>query len=52
MYAGIEERMLHWLHDYIGAEELRSSHYIAGPGLGRSSGIKDALSLAPARNDE
>jgi fructokinase len=48
MYAGIQERMLHWLHDYIGAEELRSSHYITAPGLGDSSGVKGALSLAIA----
>jgi len=48
MYAGIQERMLHWLHDYIGAEELRSPHYIAAPGLGGSSGIRGALSLAIA----
>jgi fructokinase len=46
MYAGIQERMLHWLHDYVGAEELRSSHYITAPGLGDSSGVKGALSLA------
>jgi hypothetical protein len=52
LYGAIEacgtKRMLHWLHDYIGAEELRSPHYIAAPGLGGSSGIRGALSLAIA----
>jgi fructokinase len=52
MYGGIQERMLHWLHDYVGAEELRSSHYITAPGLGGSSGIKGALSLAIAASEE
>ena len=46
MYAPVRERMLHWLHDYIAAEELQSAHYIAAPGLGGSAGIQGALSLA------
>jgi fructokinase len=48
MYPGIQERMLHWLQDYIGAEELRHSQYITAPGLGSLSGVKGALSLAIA----
>jgi fructokinase len=48
MYAGVQERMLHWLHDYLGAEELHGSQYITAPGLGGSAGIKGALSLAIA----
>ncbi|GAC1305351.1 MAG: ROK family protein [Steroidobacteraceae bacterium] len=46
LFAEVHERMLHWLHDYIGNEELRRSHYITAPGLGGSAGIKGALSLA------
>ncbi|MDP9066111.1 MAG: ROK family protein [Pseudomonadota bacterium] len=46
LFAEVHERMLHWLHDYLGNEELRSSHYITPPGLGVSAGIKGALSLA------
>ena len=46
MFAGVQERMLHWLHDYIGAEQLRGSQYISAPGLGGAAGIKGALSLA------
>ena len=46
LFAGVHDRMLHWLHDYIGSEELRSPQYITAPGLGVSSGIKGALSLA------
>ena len=46
LFAGVHDRMLHWLHDYIGSEELRSSQYITAPGLGVSAGIKGALSLA------
>ena len=46
LYAAIHARMLHWLRDYIKAEELQSPQYIAPPGLGTSAGIKGALSLA------
>ena len=46
LYASVHERMLHWLNDYICAPELRTSHYIAPPGLGTAAGIKGALSLA------
>jgi len=48
MYAGIHERMLVWLNDYIKADALQSSQYIAPPGLGSAAGIKGALSLAIA----
>ncbi len=48
LYAAIHERMLYWLHDYIKAEGLQSSHYISAPGLGSHAGIKGALSLAIA----
>lgn len=50
LYAGIHDRMLHWLHDYVGAEELRSPQYVAPPGLGSAAGIKGALSLAITAN--
>lgn len=46
MYAAVQDRMLHWLHDYIGAAELRRPQYLAAPGLGARAGIKGALSLA------
>jgi fructokinase len=52
LYAGVHERMLHWLHDYVAAIELQSSQYISPPGLGGSSGIKGALSLAIAASGE
>jgi fructokinase len=48
MYAAVQGRMLHWLHDYVGAAELRDPQYIAAPGLGALAGIKGALSLAIA----
>ncbi len=50
MYAGIQERMLQWLHDYIVAEELHGPHYVTAPGLGGAAGIKGALSLAMTAN--
>jgi hypothetical protein len=48
LYAGVQERMLHWLNDYVVAEALHAAHYIAAPGLGGAAGIKGALSLAIA----
>jgi fructokinase len=48
MYAAVQDRMLHWLNDYVEAEALRSAHYIGPPGLGTQAGIKGALSLALA----
>jgi fructokinase len=46
LYSAIQARMLHWLNDYIVAEELRGAHYITAPAFGESAGIKGALSLA------
>jgi len=46
LYAKVQARMLHWLRDYVAAEELRAAGYIAAPGLGASAGVKGALSLA------
>jgi fructokinase len=51
LYAGIRERMLYWLNNYIEAEELRSPYYLVAPGLGGSAGIKGALSLAMSGSD-
>jgi fructokinase len=48
MYAATQGRMLHWLHDYIGAAELRDPQYITASGLGAHAGVKGALSLAIA----
>ena len=48
MYSAVQQRMLHWLHDYVGAAELRAPQYISAPGLGTHAGIKGALSLAIA----
>jgi len=50
LYAGVHERMLHWLQGYIGAAELRSAQYITAPGLGGTAGIMGALSLAMTAN--
>jgi fructokinase len=52
LHADIQDRMLHWLHDYVRAEELRGVHYVSPPGLGALSGIKGALSLAIAAGAE
>ena len=48
LYAEIRARMLHWLNDYIVADELRGVDYVTAPGLGDSAGIKGALCLAIA----
>jgi fructokinase len=46
LYPRVQERMLHWLHDYISVQEIRDSNYVTPPGLADSAGIKGALSLA------
>jgi fructokinase len=48
LFAAVQERMLYWLKDYVGAEELHGSQYLCAPGLGAYAGIKGALSLALA----
>jgi fructokinase len=48
LYGAVQDRMRHWLGDYIEAEELQSAQYICPPGLGAAAGIKGALSLAIA----
>jgi len=50
LYRTVHERMLHWLHGYIGAAELQSTGYISPPGLGGSAGILGALYLAISAN--
>jgi fructokinase len=46
LYAKVQERMLHWLHDYVEAPQIRHPQYLTAPGLGTAAGIKGALSLA------
>jgi fructokinase len=50
LYPVVHERMLHWLHGYIGAAELQNVHYVTAPGLGGAAGIQGALSLAMTAN--
>jgi fructokinase len=51
LYAPVQARMLFWLNDYIQVDEIKSAGYISAPGLGATSGIKGALSLAFEAND-